>query len=153
MAPLVPATLDATLSAPLTEAVTPATFSVRTTVEPTVESREDASYQAASWRCMGGTHVQASPFSAALTAAAHASGSGHVKAFVSLADDESVKTGMAAREHIDGGTKPLNAFMLSTLRADKHSQSSSGASEWSSSKERTAPAGRSTMPGCSVSSL
>ena len=75
---------------------------------------------------MGGAQVHASPFSAALTAAEHASGSGHVKAFVSLADDDSVSIGMAATEHIDGGTKPLNVFMLSTLQAGKRSQSQRG---------------------------
>ena len=75
---------------------------------------------------MGGAQVHASPLSAALTAAEHASGSGQVKAFVSLADDERVNTGIAATEHIDGGTKPLNVFMLSTLQACKRSQSQRG---------------------------
>jgi hypothetical protein len=70
---------------------------------------------------MGGAHVHASPFNAALTAAAHASGSGQVKTFVSRADDESVRTGTVAKEHIAGGTTPLNVFMLSTLRASERS--------------------------------
>lgn len=102
---------------------------------------------------MGGAQVQASPFSAALTAAAQANGRGHVKAFVSLADDESVKTGMAVRAHIDGGTKPLNVFMLSTLQPIERSQLQEGPQSKASGKERTAPAGPSMMPGCSVKSL
>ena len=144
--------MDAMLIAPLTEAVAPDTFSLKTTVEATDDRLVVVSYHTASWLCLGGIHVQASPFSAALIATAHADGRGHVKTLVSLAEEESVRIGMAASAQSDGGTIPTSMFMLSTLqnrraRDDRLASAKVSLRHKQRLAGRTAPAVRSTIPG------
>jgi hypothetical protein len=118
LAPLAPAPLAATLSAPVVEAVAPDSFSLSTTPVPPLAGTAlvVAAYHATSLLCTGGIHVQASPFSAALSTAAQAMGSGHVKRLLSREEDESVRMGTLDSEHKDGGSTPVSKFMLSALQ-------------------------------------
>jgi hypothetical protein len=115
-APLAPAALEVRLSAPMVEAVAPDSFSLSVTLVGVRTALVVASYHTARLPSAGGIHVHASPFSAAPSAAAHATGSGHAKTLVSLAEEESVRMGTLASEQMDGGIKPVSAFMLSTLQ-------------------------------------